>query len=111
MRTIIAAAAATLFLMLGALYAAKAETGSKRFHCGKEWITFPRSHLDRGLVESDIVEAPIWVTMRKSEIARVYVPPFAKEGLHGQVSVREKGLGGEHYVPRQFHRQIVECLD
>ena len=76
------------------------------FHCGKIFITFNRSHIFDGTTTQ---EANSFLTIRKANVDYVNLWLAASTThLHIGVKGQESQVA---FVPKSFHRAIVECLD
>ena len=76
------------------------------FHCGEAFITIHRTHIFNG---TKTQEANGFLTIRKAEVD--YVNLWTANGTtHVHI-----GLKGQEekptFVPKAFHRSIVECLN
>ena len=77
------------------------------FHCGKTFITFNRTHIfDGKKVRND---APGFLTVRKANVE--YVSLRHAAGTTHVLIGMKNGEGQADFVPKSFHRAIVECLD
>ena len=82
------------------------ETESLPFHCGKTFITFNRTHFFNG---KEAQEANSLLTVRKADVDHVNLW-LAAGTTHLHIGMKGKE-GRPTFVPKSFHREIVECLD